>query len=109
MTPEQQSAVKAAAEEAVEYEAGLVEQQMQETMDFLNENMTYVEVDVKSIQDKLGKDFYQELDAAGALWPTGPWMRSWPSRTAILRNKSGITASFCHSCGRILVVKAMPL
>ena len=41
MTPEQQSAVKAAAEEAVEYEAGLVEQQMQETMDFLNENMTY--------------------------------------------------------------------
>lgn len=71
MTPEQQSAVKAAAEEAVEYEAGLVEQQMQETMDFLNENMTYVEVDVKSIQDKLGKDFYQELDAAGALWPTG--------------------------------------
>ena len=71
MTPEQQSAVKAAAEEAVEYEAGLVEQQMQETMDFLNENMTYVEVDVKSIQDKLGQDVYQELDAAGALWPTG--------------------------------------
>ena len=30
-----------------------------------------MEVDVKSIQDKLGKDFYQELDAAGALWPTG--------------------------------------
>ena len=71
MSADQQAAVKAAAEEAVEYEAGLVAQQMDETMDFLNENMTYVEIDVQSIQDKLGDDFYQELDAAGTLWPTG--------------------------------------
>lgn len=33
--------------------------------------MTYVEIDVQSIQDKLGEDFYQELDTAGDLWPTG--------------------------------------
>ena len=33
--------------------------------------MTYVEVDVKSIQDKLGANIYQEFDKAGQLWPTG--------------------------------------
>ena len=71
MSSEQQAAVKEAAKQAVEYEAEQVAQQMDETMEFLNEHMTYVEIDVQSIQDKLGEDFYQELDAAGDLWPTG--------------------------------------
>lgn len=71
MSSEQQAAVKEAAKQAVEYEAEQVAQQMDETMEFLNEHMTYVEIDVQSIQDKLGEDFYQELDTAGDLWPTG--------------------------------------
>lgn len=71
LSPVQQTLVKNAAVEAVNYEAELIAASMEETMEFLNENMTYIDVDVKSIQDKLGADIYQEFDAAGEVWPTG--------------------------------------
>lgn len=71
MSPEQQAILKDAALQAVKLEEQLVAAQLEETMEFLNEHMTYVEVDVKSIQDKLGSDIYKEFDKAGELWPTG--------------------------------------
>lgn len=71
MSPAQQAVVKEAALKAVELESEKIAASMDETMDFLNKNMTYVEIDVKSIQDKLGADIYKEFDQAGKLWPTG--------------------------------------
>lgn len=71
LSPAQQKVLQDAALEAVTYEAGQIAAQMDETMDFLNKNMTYVEIDVKSIQDKLGADIYKQFDTAGELWPTG--------------------------------------
>lgn len=71
MSPYQQSVVKDAAIQACKYEAELIAAQMNDTMEFLKKNMTYVDVDVKSIQDKLGVNIYQEFDKAGQLWPTG--------------------------------------
>ena len=40
-------------------------------MAFLSTKMTYVDIDVGSIQEKLGSDIYQEFDEEGKLWPTG--------------------------------------
>ncbi len=71
MSPKQQEAMKAAAEEAVLFEEAEIAAQMDEVMTFLNENMTYVDIDVASIQEKLGSSLYQEFDQAGELWPTG--------------------------------------
>ncbi len=71
MSPAQQALVQEAAVEAVNLEAEKIAASMDETMKFLNEKMTYVEIDVKSIQDKLGADIYKEFDSAGELWPTG--------------------------------------
>lgn len=71
LTAEQQAALKAYAEEAVKYEASQIAEQMDSVMTFLNENMTYVDIDVASIQAKLGEDIYREFDDAGELWPTG--------------------------------------
>ena len=71
MSPTQQAAVKQAALEVVKFEASQIAARMDTTMDFLKNNMTYVDVDVKSIQDKLGADIYQEFDKAGQVWPTG--------------------------------------
>lgn len=71
LSPAQQKVLRDAAIEAVNYEAGQIASQMDETMEFLSKNMTYVEVDVKSIQDKLGADIYKQFDTAGELWPTG--------------------------------------
>jgi tripartite ATP-independent transporter DctP family solute receptor len=71
MSAAQKTLVKDAAVQACKYEADQIAAQMNATMDFLRKNMTYVEVDVKSIQDKLGANIYQEFDKAGQLWPTG--------------------------------------
>jgi tripartite ATP-independent transporter DctP family solute receptor len=71
MSAAQRALVKDAAVQACNYEAQQIAAQMSETMDFLRKNMTYIEVDVKSIQDKLGANIYQEFDKAGQLWPTG--------------------------------------
>ncbi|HHW02385.1 MAG TPA: TRAP transporter substrate-binding protein [Thermoanaerobacterales bacterium] len=71
LSPNQQAVLQEAARKAVNYEAELIAASMDETMKFLNEHMTYVEIDVKSIRDKLGANFYKEIDDAGGLWPTG--------------------------------------
>lgn len=71
MSPAQRAIVKDAAVQACKYEAEQIAAQMNATMEFLKKNMTYVDVDVKSIQDKLGANIYQEFDKAGQLWPTG--------------------------------------
>ncbi|MEW6550105.1 MAG: TRAP transporter substrate-binding protein [Spirochaetota bacterium] len=71
MSPAQRALVKDAAVQACKFEAEQIAAQINATMDFLKKNMTYVEVDVKSIQDKLGANIYQEFDKAGQLWPTG--------------------------------------
>lgn len=71
LSPEQQATLKAYAEEAVKFEAAQIAAQMEETMAFLNENMTFIDIDVTSIQEKLGSDIYREFDDAGELWPKG--------------------------------------
>ncbi|MEQ2457323.1 TRAP transporter substrate-binding protein [Flavonifractor hominis] len=71
MSADQQEVLRAAAEKAVETEETLIAEQMEDVMAVLRENMTEVEVDVASIQDKLGSAVYEEFDAAGELWPTG--------------------------------------
>ena len=71
MSPAQRAVVQDAAVKACKFEADQIAAQMNATMDFLKKNMTYIEVDVKSIQDKLGANIYQEFDKAGQLWPTG--------------------------------------
>ncbi|TYP47888.1 TRAP transporter substrate-binding protein [Thermosediminibacter litoriperuensis] len=71
LSPKQQEILKEAALEAVNYEAKLIAETMDETMEFLNEKMTYVEIDIESIKNKLGEEFYKEIDKDGALWPTG--------------------------------------
>ena len=71
MSPAQRTIIKDAAVQACKFEADQIAAQMSATMDFLKKNMTYIDVDVKSIQDKLGANIYQEFDKAGQLWPTG--------------------------------------
>jgi len=71
MSPAQQAVMQDASLQVVKYEAELIAALMDETMEYLRNNMTYIETDVKSIQDKLGADIYQEFDQAGELWPTG--------------------------------------
>ncbi|MDP2791602.1 MAG: TRAP transporter substrate-binding protein [Rectinemataceae bacterium] len=71
MSPAQRTIVKDAAVQACKFEAEQIAAQMNATMEFLGKNMTYIDVDVKSIQDKLGANIYQEFDKAGQLWPTG--------------------------------------
>jgi len=71
MSDSQKKVMSDAAEKAVAREAELVAAQLTETMDFLKTKMTYVEIDVPSIQAKLGSDIYTEFDKAGQLWPTG--------------------------------------
>ena len=68
---QQQELLKKAAMEAVTFESEQIAAQLDATMEFLDEKMTYVVVDVNSIQEKLGTDIYKEFDAAGDLWPTG--------------------------------------
>lgn len=69
MSETQQSVVMAAAEKAVRTEEATIKAQLDEVLAFLNENMTYVECDVASIQEALGADFYDQFD--GDLWPQG--------------------------------------
>lgn len=71
LSPNQQDILQKAALDAVNFEAEKIAASMDETMDFLNQKMTFVEVDVKSVQDKLGADIYKEFDEAGELWPAG--------------------------------------
>ena len=63
MSEGQRDVVAAAAEKA------LIAEQIDEVVAFLEENMTYVEIDVASVQETLGADFYDQFD--GDLWPEG--------------------------------------
>lgn len=71
LSPKQQQILQEAAMEAVKYEEQLIKENMEEIMKFLNEKMTYVDIDIDSIKNKLGEEFYRELDRGGTLWPTG--------------------------------------
>ena len=52
-------------------EAKIIADSVGEVMAFLSSKMTYVDIDVASIQAKLGSDIYQEFDKEGKIWPTG--------------------------------------
>lgn len=69
MSEGQRDVVTAAAEKAVHTEEALIAEQIDEVVAFLEENMTYVEIDVASVQEALGADFYDQFD--GDLWPEG--------------------------------------
>lgn len=69
LSEEQKAVITAAAEKAVRTEEATIKEQRDTILDFLNENMTYVDIDVKSIQDALGEDFYDQFE--GDLWPEG--------------------------------------
>jgi tripartite ATP-independent transporter DctP family solute receptor len=71
MSPTQKAVLKKAAINAVNFEATMIANQMNQVMAFLDEHMTRINIDVKSIQDKLGTDIYKQFDDEGKIWPTG--------------------------------------
>jgi len=71
MSDDQKKIMKDAAKAATDYEAEIIAGTVEEVMAFLSEKMTYVDIDVASIQEKLGTGIYQELDELGTIWPTG--------------------------------------
>ena len=71
MSDNQKKIMKDAAKAATDFEAKIIADTVEEVMDFLSTKMTYVDIDVASIQEKLGSDIYQEFDEEGKLWPTG--------------------------------------
>lgn len=71
MSEAQQTAMKEAASEAGELETKLTNEMLDETLDFLKGEMTYVEMDLKSVQEKLGDEIYEQFDQEGKAWETG--------------------------------------
>jgi len=71
LSPAQKTVLKNAAINAVNFEATTIANQMSQVMAFLDQHMTRINVDVKSIQDKLGTDIYKQFDDEGKIWPTG--------------------------------------
>lgn len=71
MSDNQKAVMTAAAEKAVRTEESLIAEQIDSVVAFLKENMTWVDVDVNSIRDALGEDFYYDFDSQGTIWPTG--------------------------------------
>lgn len=69
LSEQQQEVIRAAADKAVHTEEDLIAEQIDEVVAFLEDNMTYVDIDVTSVQDALGADFYEQFD--GDLWPQG--------------------------------------
>lgn len=69
LSDNQKAVITAAAEKAVRFEEATIAEQIDEVVAFLKENMTYIEIDVNSIQEALGEDFYDQFD--GDLWPAG--------------------------------------
>jgi TRAP-type C4-dicarboxylate transport system substrate-binding protein len=67
---EQRKVLSDAALKATNHEGVLVAELINETIEFLKARMTYVDIDVASIREKLGDGFYLDLDKAG-LWPEG--------------------------------------
>lgn len=71
MSDNQKKIMKDVAKAATDYEAAIIADAVGEIMAFLSGKMTYVEVDIASIQEKLGSDIYQVFDKEGKIWPTG--------------------------------------
>jgi len=71
MSDNQKKIMEDAAKAATDFEAKIIADTVEEVMAFLSTKMTYVDIDVGSIQEKLGSDIYQEFDEEGKLWPTG--------------------------------------
>lgn len=69
MSDGQRAVIRAAAEKAVRTEEATIAGQIDEVLAMLGQEMTYVEIDVPSIQEALGEDFYDQFD--GDLWPVG--------------------------------------
>lgn len=73
MSPAQQQAMKEAAEEAGDLETQLTKETIDEALEFLKTKMTYVEIDLDSVQEKLGDEIYEQFDAEGKSWETGAY------------------------------------
>ena len=71
MSDNQKKIMKDAAKAATDFEAAIIADTVEEVMAFLSSKMTKVDVDIASIQEKLGTDIYQEFDKEGKSWPTG--------------------------------------
>jgi len=71
MSDNQKKIMKDAAKAATDYEAEIIEETVEEVMAFLSSKMTFVDIDIASIQAKLGTGIYMELDELGTIWPTG--------------------------------------
>jgi len=71
MSDNQKKIMKDAAKVATDFEAAIIADTVEEVMAFLSSKMTYVDIDVASIKEKLGSDIYQEFDKEGKIWPTG--------------------------------------
>ena len=71
MSDNQKKIMKDAAKAATDFEAKIIADTVEEVMAFLSSEMTYVDIDTASIQEKLGSDIYQVFDKEGKIWPTG--------------------------------------
>jgi tripartite ATP-independent transporter DctP family solute receptor len=71
MSDNQKKIMKDAAKAATDFEAKIIAETVGEVIVFLSSKMTKVDVDIASIQAKLGSDIYQEFDREGKIWPTG--------------------------------------
>ncbi|MFH1760865.1 MAG: TRAP transporter substrate-binding protein [bacterium] len=71
MSDNQKKIMKDAAKAATDFEAKIIAETVGEVIAFLSSKMTKVDVDIASIQEKLGSDIYQEFDREGKIWPTG--------------------------------------
>lgn len=69
MSEEQQAVVLAAADKAVHAEEEATKALLEDVYATLEANMTKVDIDVASIQEALGADFYDQFE--GDLWPEG--------------------------------------
>lgn len=69
MSAQQQAVVLEAADKAVHAEESAIADQIDAVMETLDQNMTYVEIDIESVKEALGDDFYNQFE--GDLWPAG--------------------------------------
>lgn len=73
LSENQKNALVEAASEAAEIETKITREQMNETLEFLKEKMTFVEIDLDSVKEKLGDSIYEQFDAEGRAWGTGAY------------------------------------
>lgn len=73
MSENQQNAMREAASEAAEIETKLVREEIEETLEFLKSEMTFVEMDLDSVRALLGDSIYEQFDAEGRAWATGAY------------------------------------